>query len=167
MNRITIMGNLGGDPEIRRLENGTPVGKFNVATSENYRDANGEWQKTEPEWHEIVVWRQLAEQAEKTLKKGAAVFVEGKMNYRKYTDKNGIERRSAEIVANTLRSLEMMPKRETSFPSQEPPQRQYTAATSNVAENSSHRAAENTVELEIVAPPLNDENMVNGMDLPF
>jgi len=104
INKVTLIGNLGGDPEIRTLENGTPVGRFSLATNENYKDKNGEWQ-TQTEWHNVVVWRDLAERA-KNLKKGTLVFVEGKISYRKYTDKEGVEKYQTDIVANTYRMLE-------------------------------------------------------------
>ena len=105
INKVTLIGNLGRDPEVRRLENGAVVAKFSVATNENYKDKNGEWQKA-TEWHDVVVWRQLAERAERDLKKGMMVYVEGKLTHRKYTDKNNIERYTTEIVANTFRMLE-------------------------------------------------------------
>lgn len=89
INKVTLIGNLGGDPEIRHLDNGTAVGRFSLATNENYRDKDGNWQKL-TEWHNIVVWRELAERAEKMLKKGMQVYVEGKISYRKYTDKDGV-----------------------------------------------------------------------------
>ena len=164
MNRITIIGHLGNDPEVRRLENGTPVSKFGVATNESYKDAKDEWQTT-TEWHEVVVWRQLAERAEKTLKKGSMVFIEGKMTYRKYTDKNGVERTSSEIVASNLQVIEKMPSRgETNFPSegQAPPAYQQRKATPEM-ETAGHKVA-----FEVVAPPSNDGAMPeNKEDLPF
>jgi len=67
-NKVTLIGNLGRDPEIRTLENGTKVGTFSLATNENYRDKNDQWQ-TLTEWHTIVVWRGLAEKAERDLKR--------------------------------------------------------------------------------------------------
>lgn len=103
-NLVILIGHLGQDPEIRRLENGTPVGRFSLATSESYKDSAGEWQ-TQGEWHNLVVWRQNAELAEKLLKKGALVYVEGKISYRKYTDKNGVERTSTDITVNSFRIL--------------------------------------------------------------
>lgn len=119
VNKVTLIGNLGRDPEIRHLENGGMVGKFPVATNESYKDKNGEWQ-TLTEWHEVVVWRSLAERAEKALKKGSLVYVEGKLTHRKYQDKDGNERYITEVVANIIKPLE---KREgggsgygTSFP---------------------------------------------------
>ena len=74
INKVTLIGHLGQDPEIRRLENGTPVGRFSLATNESYKDANGELVEN-TEWHNIVVWRQQAETAERLLKKGALVYV--------------------------------------------------------------------------------------------
>ena len=124
INKVTLIGNLGGDPEIRHLEGGNSVGRFSLATNENYKDKEGNWQ-TRTEWHNVVVWRDDADRAEKNLKKGMMVFVEGKISYRKYTDKEGVERNTTDIVANTFRLLE---KREgaaggnndSRFPSTEP-----------------------------------------------
>ena len=125
INKVTLVGNLGADPEVRRLENGTPVARFNVATNENYKDNDGNWQ-TQTEWHTVTAWRTYAEQAEKTLRKGSLVYIEGKISYRKYTDKNGIERVATEILPSVMRSLEKREGsggglRESSFPQQEPP----------------------------------------------
>jgi len=105
INKVILIGNLGKDPEIRHLENGASVGKFSLATNENYRDKNGEWQQV-TEWHDIVVWRALAERAEKTLKKGSLAYIEGKLTHRKYTDREGVERYISEVVANTFRILD-------------------------------------------------------------
>ncbi len=105
INKVTLVGNLGRDPEIRTLETGVKVGTFSLATNENYKDKNDNWQ-TLTEWHNIVVWRGLAEKAERELKKGSLAFVEGKITHRKYTDKEGVEKTTTEIVANTLYSLE-------------------------------------------------------------
>ncbi len=105
INKVTLIGNLGKDPEVRKLENGASVAKFTVATNENYKDKDGNWQ-TLTEWHDIVAWRNLAELSERALKKGSLVFIEGKLTHRKYTDANNIERRVTEIVAQTIRPLE-------------------------------------------------------------
>ncbi len=105
LNRVMLIGNLGKDPEMKRLEGGTLMGRFSIATNEYYRDNNNELQQ-QTEWHDVIVWRFLAEQAEKTLKKGALVYVEGKITYRKYTDKKGIERTVAEIAATTFKVLD-------------------------------------------------------------
>jgi len=111
VNKVTLIGHLGRDPEIRTLENGTKVGTFSLATSESYKDKSDNWQ-TLTEWHNVVVWRGLAEKAERDLKKGNLAFVEGKITHRKYNDKDGIERSTTDIVANQLYSLE---RREKSF----------------------------------------------------
>lgn len=110
LNRVTLIGNLGKDPEVRHLESGSSVGKFSVATNENYKDKAGEWQ-TITEWHNIVCWRNLAERAERTLKKGSLVYVEGKLTTRKWQDQEGNDKYTTEIVANTFKLLE---KRENS-----------------------------------------------------
>ena len=76
VNKVTMIGNLGRDPEIRHLESGAMVAKFSIATNENYKDKSGNWQ-SQTEWHDVVVWRSLAERAEQSLKKGAMVYLEG------------------------------------------------------------------------------------------
>ena len=119
INKVTLIGHLGQDPEIRRLENGTAVGRFSLATNETYKDANGEL-KDQTEWHNIVVWKNLAEQAEKVLKKGSLAYIEGKISYRKYTDKAGIEKTVADIVALTFRNMTPKGTSATNFPTQEP-----------------------------------------------
>ena len=105
INKSILIGNLGNDPEIKMLEGGTAVGRFSLATQDSYKDKNGEWQQ-QTEWHNVVVWRELAERAEKQLKKGSKVYVEGKITYRKYKDKDGIERHMTDIVASLFRTLD-------------------------------------------------------------
>ncbi|PHN03075.1 single-stranded DNA-binding protein [Flavilitoribacter nigricans] len=104
VNRVILIGNLGRDPEVRRLENGAVVAKFSIATNENYRDKSGEWQSL-TEWHDIVMWRSLAERAEGQLKKGMPVYVEGKLTHRTWEDQDGNKRKTTEVVANYFRSL--------------------------------------------------------------
>jgi single-strand DNA-binding protein len=104
VNRVILIGNLGKDPEVRRLENGAVVAKFSVATNENYRDKSGEWQ-TLTEWHDVVVWRSLAERAETQLKKGALVYVDGKLTHRSWEDQDGNKRRTTEVVGSYFRAL--------------------------------------------------------------
>ena len=111
INKVTLIGNLGRDPEVRHLEGGATVAKFPIATNENYRDRNGEWQ-TNTEWHDVVVWRQLAERAERDFKKGMLVYIEGKLRKRKYQDKDGIDRYVVEIVANSVKVLERRENRQ-------------------------------------------------------
>ncbi|MBK8624165.1 MAG: single-stranded DNA-binding protein [Saprospiraceae bacterium] len=109
INKVTLIGHLGKDPEIRTLENGTKVGTFTLATNENFKDKTDNWQ-TVTEWHNIVVWRAQAERAERDLKKGSLAYIEGKITHRKYNDKDGIERSTTDIVASVVNSLDKKEK---------------------------------------------------------
>jgi single-strand DNA-binding protein len=104
VNKVILIGNLGKDPEFRKLESGASVARFSVATNENYKDKNGDWQ-SQTEWHDVVAWRNLAEKAESTLKKGATVYVEGKLSTRSWEDSEGNKKRTTEVVASYLRNL--------------------------------------------------------------
>ncbi len=119
INKVTLVGNLGKDPEIRTLENGIKVGTFTLATNESYKDKNEQWQNL-TEWHNVVVWRGLAEKAERDLKKGSMAYVEGKITHRKYQDKDGNDRYVTEIVGAVLQSLEKREKSGGSLPSNFP-----------------------------------------------
>jgi single-strand DNA-binding protein len=101
VNRVILIGNLGKDPEIRNLEGGVKKASFSLATSETYKGKNGE-KVDQTEWHNIVLWRGLAEVAESYLKKGNTIFVEGKIKTRDYTDKDGNKRYITEIVADNM-----------------------------------------------------------------
>lgn len=105
LNKATLIGYLGQDPECRTLENGVFVAQFSLATTDSWKDQNGEWQNS-VEWHKVVAWRNFGEYAAKNLRKGSLVYVEGKIQRGKYTDKEGQERDSLSIVASTLRLLE-------------------------------------------------------------
>ncbi len=105
VNKVTIIGHLGQDPEVRHLENGASIAKLRVATNENYKDKEGNWQDR-TEWHTIIAWRFLAERAEKSLKKGSLAYIEGKLTTRKWQDADGKDRWTTEVVANVLRSLD-------------------------------------------------------------
>ncbi|MCF8245736.1 MAG: single-stranded DNA-binding protein [Saprospiraceae bacterium] len=105
LNRVTLIGRLGKDPEVRRLESGVAVAKFSLATSESYKDKEGNKVDT-TEWHNVVVWRGQAEIAEKFLKKGMLIYVEGKLTYREYTDKDNVKKYFTEIVASNFQMLE-------------------------------------------------------------
>lgn len=105
INKAILIGNLGSDPEIRRLENGTVVANFSIATTEVFMDRNTNERRTTTDWHNIVVWRGLAEMTEKHLKKGMKVYVEGKLKTRSYNDKEGNTRYTTEIVAEDMNIL--------------------------------------------------------------
>lgn len=105
VNQVILIGNLGQDPDFRTLDNGTAVCRLSVATNESYKDKSGEWQNL-TEWHNVIAWRDLAERIADRLHKGNKVYVAGKIGYRKYQDKDGVERYATDIVANAVRSLE-------------------------------------------------------------
>ncbi|MEM7103163.1 MAG: single-stranded DNA-binding protein [Bacteroidota bacterium] len=105
LNKVMLIGRLGRDPEVRYLENGAAVAKFSIATSESYKDKSGNWQE-QTEWHDIIMWRVLAERAEQQLSKGKLIYVEGKLTHRKWEDKDGNPRKTTEVVAQTFRMLE-------------------------------------------------------------
>jgi single-strand DNA-binding protein len=103
-NRVQLIGNLGQDPEAKTLESGKKMVKFTVATSETYK--NGEGQKVnETTWHNVVAWNGIADVATRFLKKGGQVAVEGRIVYRSYEDKSGVTKYITEIVANELLML--------------------------------------------------------------
>lgn len=104
INKVILLGNLGKDPEVKKLENNV-IAKFPLATHENYKDKTGNWQKL-TEWHNIVLWGNQAERAEKILHKGSTIFLEGKLKTRKWTDSNGSERYTTEIYASSFKSLD-------------------------------------------------------------
>ena len=100
-NKVQLIGRLGQNPEIRTLDSGKKVAHFNIATNETYRNADGS-KAEETSWHSIVAWNGLAELSSKFLSKGKEVCIEGRISYRSYTDKNGIQRNVTEIVASDL-----------------------------------------------------------------
>lgn len=104
VNKVILIGNLGKDPDVRYLEGGTAVANFPLATSETYKNRNGEL-TTSTEWHNIVVWRRLAEITEKYLKKGNKVYIEGKLRTRSWQDQDGNNRYTTEVVADNLTML--------------------------------------------------------------
>ena len=104
VNKVILVGNLGKDPEVRYLDSGVAVANFSLATTESYKNKQGE-KVNQTEWHNIVVWRGLAEVAEKWLKKGSSVYVEGKIKTRKWEDKDGNNRYNTEILADNMTML--------------------------------------------------------------
>ncbi|OFY86886.1 MAG: single-stranded DNA-binding protein [Bacteroidetes bacterium RIFCSPLOWO2_12_FULL_35_15] len=104
VNKVILVGNLGKDPEVRHLEGGAVVANFPLATTESYKDKTGQ-RNEQTEWHNIVVWRGLAEIAEKYLKKGMTIYIEGKLRTRSWDDKEGHKRYTTEIVGDTFTIL--------------------------------------------------------------
>jgi single-strand DNA-binding protein len=125
VNKVILIGNLGKDPEVRVLDNGAKLARFPIATSESYQDKQSGERREITEWHNIVVWRGLADVAENYLKKGSKVYVEGKIRSRSWQDETGNTRYSTEIIADNFTML--TPKQEMQsggsnnpYPTQEP-----------------------------------------------
>lgn len=104
VNKVILVGNLGKDPEVRRLESGSVVATFPLATNESYKDKNGN-RVDNTEWHNIVLWRGLAEIAEKYLRKGSMVYIEGKLKTRSWEDQNNQTRYTTEVVGDNMTML--------------------------------------------------------------
>ena len=104
LNKVLLIGNVGKDPEVRHLESGAAVATITLATSERYRDRNGETREL-TEWHTIIAWRQLADLAENFIRKGSQIFVEGKIRSRSWDDQNGQKRYVTEIQADSIQLL--------------------------------------------------------------
>jgi single-strand DNA-binding protein len=139
VNKVTLLGNLGQDPEIRTLESGVKVATISIATSENYKDQAGEWQER-TEWHRVVLWRWYAEKAEK-LKKGDKIYIEGKLATRSW-EQDGVKKYVTEIIASDLQYTAKMGDGTYNGGVPAPTQDPYGADsnTSNSATNSSPKA---------------------------
>ena len=113
VNKVILVGNLGADPEIRRLNSGDPVVNMRIATSETWRDRQSGERRERTEWHNVVIFNDnLAKVAEQYLKKGAKVYIEGQLQTRKWTDQNGQERYTTEVVLQKFRGeLQMLDTR--------------------------------------------------------
>jgi single-strand DNA-binding protein len=101
LNKATLIGNLGKDPEVRAIPSGAKVANFSIATTESYTGKDGQ-KVDKTEWHNIVMWRGLAEVAEKYLRKGSQVYIEGRLQTRSWDDQNGQKRYTTEIVADNM-----------------------------------------------------------------
>ena len=125
INKVILVGNLGKDPEVRRMQNGNPVVNLTVATSDTWRDKGTGERKEKTEWHRVVIFSEgLAKVAEQYLKKGAKVYIEGALQTRKWTDPQGVEKYSTEIVLqgfnSTLTMLDGGGEAKPSEPAQRP-----------------------------------------------
>lgn len=118
VNKVILVGNVGNDPDVRHLENDLSFARFSLATSERYKDKNG--QRVErTEWHNIVVWRGLAKVVEDYVKKGSKLYIEGKIQTRKYQDKDNVEKYMTEIVVDNLQMLDRKTEGTASAPQME------------------------------------------------
>ena len=105
VNKVILIGNLGRDPEVRHLDNGTAVANFPIATSESFTDKNTGEKREITDWHNIVVWRGLAKISETYLKKGMKVYIEGRLKTRSWQDENNNTRYTTEVVADNMTML--------------------------------------------------------------
>ena len=119
LNKVTLIGHLGKDPITRYMPNDDAVCNFSIATSESWKDAQGNKQ-TRTEWHAVTLYRKLAEIAAQYLKKGSLIYLEGKIQSRKYTDKQGIERTAYEIIGDELKMLGGRDNQPAQPPEQQP-----------------------------------------------
>ena len=106
INKVILIGNLGQDPEVKYMPNGGAVTNVTIATSESWKDKNTGEQQDKTEWHRVVFFRRLAEIAGEYLKKGSKVYIEGKLQTRKWQDQSGNDRYTTEIVANEMQMLD-------------------------------------------------------------
>ncbi|MCG8994233.1 single-stranded DNA-binding protein [Laribacter hongkongensis] len=136
VNKVILVGNLGRDPEVRYMPNGEAVCTFSIATTDSWKDKNGQKQER-TEWHNIILYRRLAEIAGEYLKKGRPVYIEGRIQSRKYTGKDGVELTAFEILATELQMLGSREesgantRTERSEPTPPPPRRQAPKPASN------------------------------------
>lgn len=124
VNKVILVGNLGRDPEVRTMQNGNKVCNFSVATSETWKDNNGDRQER-TEWHNVVIFnKHLADVAEKYLQKGSKVYLEGQLQTRKWTDKDNNDRYTTEVVLQNFRGELVLlgdgPKQDATEPKNEP-----------------------------------------------
>jgi single-strand DNA-binding protein len=122
LNKIMIIGNVGRDPELRMTPNGKPVTEFSVAVNRIYTGGDGGERKEETEWFRVVCWQRLAETAQQIVQKGRLVFVEGRLQARPWTDREGKERTSLEIIANNFQVLDSRRDREATMGGESAPQ---------------------------------------------
>jgi single-strand DNA-binding protein len=106
INKVILVGNLGKDPEVRYMPNGNAVANITVATSDTWKDKNTGEQQEKTEWHRVVMFRRLGEIAGEYLKKGSKVYIEGRLQTRKWQDNNGQDRYTTEIVADQMQMLD-------------------------------------------------------------
>ena len=110
VNKVIILGNVGKDPEVRHMQNGDSVVSVSVATSESWKDKNSGESKENKEWHRVTFYRKLAEVAANYLRKGSSVYIEGRLETKKWTDKAGVERYTTGIVASEMKMLGKAPE---------------------------------------------------------
>lgn len=124
VNRVTILGNLGNDPEVKYTASGSAIANLTVATSEEWKDKTTGESKSLTEWHRVVLFGKLAEVAGEYLRKGSQVYIEGQLRTRKWTDNSGVEKYTTEIVVGMNGVMQMLGGKQESNPQQPKPQQQ-------------------------------------------
>lgn len=140
VNKVILVGNLGKDPEVRHLESGVMVANFPLATTESYKDRNTGERRQVTEWHNVVLWRGLAEVSEKYLKKGNQVYIEGKLRTRSWQDQEGNTRYTTEVIADNMTMLGGRPTEASAAPVT-------SAATSEAASSNITAVSEDSDDL--------------------
>ena len=157
INKVILIGNLGQDPEVNPLPSGGTVANLSLATDESYKDKNTGQVVPKTEWHRVVFFNKLAEIVRDYVKKGSKVYVEGRLQTRKWTDKEGTERYTTEIVANELQMLDSKQDGQQSAPAQAAPVAQQAAPVAQQAAPVAQQAA------PAAAPPVDEFDD----DIPF
>ncbi len=155
MNKVIIIGNLGADPEFRTTPQGVNICRFRVATTERFRDRNGNWQD-DTEWHNVVVFGPAAENASRMLKKGSKVCIEGRNKTRQY-EKNGQTHYITEVIARSIVYLDSRGERSTP---------EVSSAFSDFADTTSYYLSD-VQDIEPIANPSSDTDSLEEDDLPF
>ena len=127
VNKVIIVGNLGGDPEVKYLPSGNAVANLNVATSESWKDKQTGEQQVRTDWHRVVIFGKLAEIAGQYLHKGSKVYLEGKLQTRKWQDQQGQDRYTTEVVIDINGQMQMLDGRSDSAPQTQQPRQQASA----------------------------------------
>lgn len=165
INKVILVGNLGQQPELRYTPNGIAVCSLRMATSESYTDrASGE-RVTTTEWHNVVLWRGLAETAGKYLKTGSQVYIEGKLKTRQWQDQQGANRYTTEVVADVMQLLGPAPGRDSAQPQAAAPKQAAAATAAPVAAASAPAATPAAAPAAPVAPVQAAAGQAD--DLPF
>lgn len=116
INKVILIGNVGADPEIRTLESGVKMARIRIATTERIYNRESQEARDHTEWHSVVLWRNLADVADRFIRKGSQVYIEGRLRSREWTDQQGVKRYSIEIVADDLKLLGRKPDNAGSQP---------------------------------------------------
>ena len=162
VNKVILVGNLGQDPEVRYMPNGDAVANLTLATSESWKNQAGELQER-TEWHRITMYRKLGEIAGEYLRKGSQIYVEGKLQTRKWTDQQGQDRYTTEIIADTMQMLGSKPNSGQSAPSQQKSAPNSGQSAGNAPANRGYQAPQNGQN----QAPMGEPDFDFDDDIPF